>query len=122
MMTSLLCLEFLVFVAMLVIYCLCLFYLNSITYFVAMLCTAASGAAVALTLLITISRLYGNDKVSNLLYEKNPWGRSIIKFAKPLKYFDLVEYCFYFGALTSYTNYYSDFTIFTLYCWLMKYL
>lgn len=71
---SLLCLEFLVFLVLLVIYILSTVYFLNITLYVAILCFAARGAAVGLTLLVTTSRLHGNDKIINLFCEKNSWG------------------------------------------------
>nr|UMI33327.1 NADH dehydrogenase subunit 4L [Candidula unifasciata unifasciata] len=70
-MSILLCLEFLVFMFLLVVFYVSMFYFGNLSLFVATLCFAASGAAIGLTLLVAFSRLYGNDYIANLYYEKN---------------------------------------------------
>nr|QCG71481.1 NADH dehydrogenase subunit 4L [Camaenella platyodon] len=38
----------------------------SMTYFITLLCFAAAGAALGLSLLVTMGRLYGNDLINSL--------------------------------------------------------
>nr|ALB78231.1 NADH dehydrogenase subunit 4L [Camaena poyuensis] len=55
------------FYSLLIIYLyLCLNVFANVTYFITLLCFAASGAGIGLSLLVVLSRCYGNDLISNL--------------------------------------------------------
>nr|YP_009104595.1 NADH dehydrogenase subunit 4L [Camaena cicatricosa]AIS20793.1 NADH dehydrogenase subunit 4L [Camaena cicatricosa] len=55
------------FYSLLIIYLyICLSVFSSATYFIMLLCFAAGGAGIGLSLLVVLSRCYGNDLISNL--------------------------------------------------------
>nr|YP_010279275.1 NADH dehydrogenase subunit 4L [Micrarionta opuntia]UKG20825.1 NADH dehydrogenase subunit 4L [Micrarionta opuntia] len=73
LLSVLVSLEMLMFLTIFLFCMPMIYYFNSMTYFITLLCFAASGAALGLTLLVSMSRLHGNDLLHNLyLYEKNP--------------------------------------------------
>nr|BAC99293.1 NADH dehydrogenase subunit 4L [Nesiohelix kanoi] len=66
LLMNLVSLEVLMYMIIFAYYPVMLVLFNSMTYFIVMLCFAASGAALGLSLLISMGRLYGNDYVKSL--------------------------------------------------------
>nr|YP_010704687.1 NADH dehydrogenase subunit 4L [Monacha cartusiana]URP31098.1 NADH dehydrogenase subunit 4L [Monacha cartusiana] len=78
MLLVLIGLEMLMFLSLNIILILLTGTLSSTIYFMMYLCFLAAGAAIGLSLLISISRFSGNDYISSLLFEKIPWSGKFI--------------------------------------------
>nr|QBL02350.1 NADH dehydrogenase subunit 4L [Helix pomatia] len=79
LMSMLICLELLMFLLLCFIMHTSTNAFTTSTLLALLLCFSASGGAVGLTLLVSMSRLYGNDYVISLIYEKNSRNSSINK-------------------------------------------
>lgn len=97
-------------------------YSTSIVLICFFLCFAARGAAVGLSLLVGLRRLYGNDIISTFPFEKNSRGRFVFGFAKTSKYFYLVEHWVATWPPSRHADYNGYFFVIALYCWHSFYL
>nr|UKT66240.1 NADH dehydrogenase subunit 4L [Haplotrema minimum] len=114
-------LENMVLIMLLYYYFYCSSLLNSFSFLLIIMCLMACEAALGLSMLISMMRLYGNDFLSSMMnlvwFAKNSWDGIFIKSSKPIKDFYLMKWSINFSFYISYTNYYSVIIVFTLYSW-----